>query len=217
MRPDLRRDLMVALERPHRLGTIGGDLEEQLAHSASFSSVLASVLGELGITNPARGVDLGTGGGLPGVVLAGLWPAMSWLLVDMRAARATEVERTVLRLGFSDRVDVYAVEAQHLGHDPTTREQFDVAVARAFGPSSITAECAAGLVRPGGAFLISEPPEAVSEEERWNEDGLMRLGFALPRFINDAGHRFAAFEKVSAAPATIPRMPPRANRGWPHS
>ena len=40
MNPDLQRDLLAALERPHRLGTIGGDLVEQLAHCASFSAVL---------------------------------------------------------------------------------------------------------------------------------------------------------------------------------
>ena len=212
MNPDLQRDLMAALERPHRLGTIGGDLEEQLAHCASFSSVLAEVLdGKI----PERGCDLGTGGGLPGVALAALWPQMHWTLVDMRTARADEVERVVLRLGLHERTQVFGQEAQYLGHDPDYREGFDVVVARAFGPASLTAECAAGLVAVGGVFIVSEPPEANSDEsERWNASGLNALGFAPPRFHLAAGSRFAAFHKVGAAPEIVPRMPPRPNRGW---
>ena len=203
-------DVRVALERPHRLGTIGGDLEEQLAHCASFSSVLAQVLGE---RTPKHGMDLGTGGGLPGIVLAVLWPDTRWTLVDLREARAREVERVVLRLGLQDRVDVIAGDAQTLGHDPDYREACDVVVARAFGPASITAECAAGLVSVGGEFVVSEPPG--EDDQRWNEDGLAMLGFALPRFISENDLRFAALRKAHATPENMPRLPPRSNRGWP--
>ena len=212
MNPDLQRELMAALERPHRLGTIGGDLEEQLAHCASFSSVLADV----GVDPAGRGIDLGTGGGLPGLALAMLWPNMAWTLVDMRVARATEVERSALRLGLGDRTVVNAVEAQQLGHDENHRELYDVAVARAFGPASITAECAAGLVRPGGVLVVSEPPtDAESTEDRWDGASLPHLGFSGPTWSTpDRGGRFAVFRKERGAPAVIPRMPARANRGW---
>lgn len=211
MNPELRRDLMAALERPHRLGTIGGDLEEQLAHCASFSSVLAEVLGE---RSPTRGCDLGTGGGLPGVALAALWPDMHWTLVDMRTARADEVERVVLRLGLHERTDVVGQQAQYLGHDDSYREGFDVVVARAFGPSSITAECAAGLTMVGGIFVVSEPPAAADDPERWDSEGVMALGFSDVRYLQAEDSRFAVFEKLASTPASIPRLPPRANRGW---
>lgn len=211
----LQRDLMAALERPHRLGTIGGDLEEQLAHCASFSSVLADVVAGREIQ---RGVDLGTGGGLPGVALAAYWPAMRWTLVDMRTARADEVERTVLRLGFGDRVEVRGVEAQYLAHDVEYREKFDVAVARSFGPPSLTAECAAGLVAVGGLFIVSEPPDAERFDEslggRWDLAGLTALGFSAPIRVTNDGSQFAVFEKQMSAPGVIPRRPPRGNRGW---
>jgi 16S rRNA (guanine527-N7)-methyltransferase len=215
MTSGLQRSLMAALERPHRLGTIGGDLEEQLAHCASFSSVLAEVMAGREIY---RGVDLGTGGGLPGVALAAYWPATRWTLVDMRTARADEVERTVLRLGFGDRVEVRGIEAQHLAHDVEYRETFDVAVARSFGPPSLTAECAAGFVRVGGLFLISEPPDAECFDEqvgtRWDRGGLTALGFSAPDHVTNAGSRFAVFEKQTPAPDVVPRRPPRGNRGW---
>ena len=219
MNPDLQRDLLAALERPHRLGTIGGDLEEQLAHCASFSSVLSQVLGD---HIPERGCDLGTGGGLPGVALASMWPTMQWTLVDMRTARADEVERTILRLGLHDRVDVHGIEAQFLGHDEHHREQYDIVVARAFGPPSVTAECAAGLVRPNGVFVVSEPPESGGPgeqltEPRWDVAGLAELGFGPAELVEENESRFAVMRKQGATPGHIPRLPPRANRGWPAS
>jgi len=212
MNTDLRRDLVEALERPHRLGTIGGDLEEQLAHCASFSSVLA----ELSVADDARGIDLGTGGGLPGVALAALRPMMQWTLVDMRAARADEVERTILRLRLAERVQVVSAEAQRLAHDQDHREMYDVAVARAFGKPSITAECAAGVVAVDGFLVVSEPPQddADLSDDRWSEVGLQLLGFGSPRFHLVDGYRYASFQKLSPTPDHCPRLPPRATRGW---
>ena len=217
MDSNLRQTLLEALERPHRLGTIGGDLEEQLAHCASFSSVLS----QIGLASDARGIDLGTGGGLPGLALAALWPAMHWALVDMRVARATEVERIALGLGLGERTEVHGIEAQRLGHDADFRESFDVAVARAFGPASITTECAAGMVRVGGSFIVSEPPTDDQRaqldhqtEPRWDYRAVSALGFTEPEMIEMGGSRFAVLTKQSPAPDMVPRLPPRSTRGW---
>ncbi len=214
MNPELRRDLLAALERPHRLGTIGGDLEEQLAHCASFSAILGELTDRGAVLE--AGVDLGTGGGLPGVALAAEWTTMRWLLIDMRTARADEVERTILRLGLDDRVDVRGVEAQRVGHEAAHRERFDVAVARAFGPPSITAECASALVSVGGHLIVSEPPadDSTADRGRWDIAGLSALGFGSPEVIERDGTRFVVLGKTSPSPANIPRLPPRSNRSW---
>lgn len=233
MTPEIHRDLIEALERPHRLGTIGGDLEEQLAHCASFSSVLGQVVGTRGDRSVAherrfvRGVDLGTGGGLPGLALAQLHPEMNWTLVDMRTARADEVERIVLRLGLSSRVEVRGIEAQRLAHEPAHRGRYDVVVARAFGAPSLVAECAAGLLRTGGVLLVSEPPADASGTagdgagpsplDRWPRDGLRQLGFGEVAWYEHDQHRFAVVDKVAETGPSIPRLPARANRGWPPS
>ena len=214
MNPDLQRDLMSALERPHRLGTIGGNLEDQLAHCASFSSVLGQVVQADKSDFGANGIDLGTGGGLPGIALAALHPKMAWTLVDMRAARADEVERTILGLRYQDRVEVIAAEAQHVGHQPKYREQFDIAVARAFGPPSVTAECAAGVLVVGGVFIVSEPPHRGGDVDRWNEAGLTTLGFGKPVPKTADGQHFMTMTKVAPTPDNFPRLPPRSTRGW---
>jgi hypothetical protein len=140
---------------------------------------------------------------------------MQWTLVDMRTARADEVERVVLHLGLHERTEVLGFEAQYLGHQEGYRESFDVVVARSFGPSSLTAECAAGLVSPEGVFIVSEPPVTLDgDEARWSVESLAILGFSPASFVEADGTKFAVFRKVSATPTNVPRLPPRPNRGW---
>lgn len=214
MSTELQRRVRGALERAHRLGTIGGDLDEQLAHSESFGAVLRRAWPQdLAASGTFHGVDLGTGGGIPGLMLAAVFPASLWTLVEMRSARAVEVELAVLRLGLADRVSVAVSEAQKLAHGPH-REKADVVVARAFGPASMTAECASGLLRPGGTLVVSEPPATADTSDRWNPDALSALGLSTPSTSIDETFRFAVMTKVGRTPTTIPRLPARSDRGW---
>lgn len=211
MNPELQERLTTALERPHRLGMIGGELEEQLAHCASFSRVLARIDADQPL---GRGADLGTGGGIPGVALAAALPHIDWTLVEIRTSRATEVERSLLGLGLLSSTVVLTEPGQNLGHDPELREQFGVVVARSLGPSSMTAECGSGLLRVGGVLVVSEPPTEV--EDRWPAPGLRALGLEEPTIVEDDGHRFAVLRKVEVLLPEFPRRPAKSTRGWPN-
>lgn len=208
MTPELQDRLLAALERPHRLGMIGGDLEDQLAHCASFSRVLGQVSD---VAPQEHAVDLGTGGGLPGVALAASYPHLMWTLVEIRTSRATEVERVLARADITN-ADVRTEPAQELGHDTAYRERATVAVARSFGPPSMTAECAAGLVRVGGVLIVSEPP--VEDNERWPADALERLGWSPAALHEDDGHRFAVLTKQALLRAHLPRRRSKPLQRW---
>jgi len=167
------------------------------------------------VGEPARGLDLGTGGGIPGLVLAAARPDMAWVLVDSRTSRAAEVERCVAKLGMHDRVQVVAAPAQHVAHDHKWRAQFSVVVARSFGPPSFTAECASGFLRPGGSLIVSEPPGERSNG-RWNAEGLAACGFGPANWRERSQATFALMVRSdSDHPADLPRLPPRTDRGWP--
>lgn len=113
-------------------------------------------------------LDLGSGGGIPGLVVAHDLPDLHVTLLDRRAKRTDFLERVVRRLGWGDRVSVICADVESfLPTDP-----FDAVVARGFGPPEFTLSAAARLVRPGGPMVISEPPGA----DRWDEDLLIRLG-----------------------------------------
>ena len=208
MTPELQDRLLTALERPHRLGMIGGELWDQLAHCASFSRVL----GQVSDAAPQEhAVDLGTGGGLPGVALAASYPHLMWTLVEIRTSRATEVERVLARASIENAV-VRTEPAQELGHDEAFRERAAIAVARSFGPSSMTAECAAGLVRVGGVLVVSEPPH--EDDERWPADALTLLGWSSPVMYEDDGHRFAVLTKESELREHLPRRRTKPLQRW---
>lgn len=92
------------------------------------------------------GYDLGSGGGLPGIVIAIARPAASLVLVEVRRNRAAFLTDAVRELGLAN-VVVYPRRAE------TLRERRDVCLARAFAPLARTWELAGRLLRPGGRLL----------------------------------------------------------------
>ena len=157
------------LERARELGFLGpGPIGPQRAHAEAFLTAIGDEpVGEC--------VDLGSGGGLPGLVLALRLPASAWTLLDAMHRRTSFLQEAVEALGLTDRVRVVTDRAEAAGRDPALRGQGDLVVARSFGPPAVTAECAGPLLRPGGRLVVSEPPEGMGE--RWPAEALAALGF----------------------------------------
>ncbi len=154
------------------LGFLGpGPVEAQREHATAFVAPLSD-------RPPGLGVDLGTGGGIPGLVVATALPSWRWELVETGARRAAFLERAVDALDLADRVRVRQLRAEDLGRTPGERARADAVTARSFGPPAVTAECAAPLLRAGGALVVSEPPGGRSD--RWDEAGLAHLGLGAP-------------------------------------
>src|ERR1700674_3912045 len=100
-------------------------------------------------------VDVGSGGGLPGLPLKIVLPGLSVTLVEADQAKAAFLVRACAALGLRD-VQVLARRAEELGRDPHYRESFDVAVARAVAPMPVLAELCLPLVRVGGRLLAQK-------------------------------------------------------------
>jgi 16S rRNA (guanine527-N7)-methyltransferase len=149
-------------------------------------------------------LDLGSGGGIPGLALAAGWPSTAWLFVDANRRSIDFLQEAVAELGITDRVSVVEGRAEDLGHDPQFRGQVSMVVARSFGSPPVTAECAAGFLMRGGRLVVSEPPDQRSE--RWSAPGLTTLGQRLLGITaTESGHHFALIEQVNAAPDRFPR------------
>jgi 16S rRNA (guanine527-N7)-methyltransferase len=123
-------------------------------------------------TPPQTALDLGSGGGLPGLPLALAWPATRWILLDGREARAEFLRQAVTKLGLDERVRVVGERAETAGRSEL-RAAVDVVVARSFGRPAVTAECGSPFLRRGGLLIVAEPP---TENDRWPEEGLTQLG-----------------------------------------
>jgi 16S rRNA (guanine527-N7)-methyltransferase len=143
-------------------------------------------------------MDLGAGGGLPGLVLALGWPASHWVYLDASERRTAFLTEAVDEVGLADRVQVLRGRAEDLGRDPALRGGFDLVTARGFGAPAVTAECAAPFLAVGGRLLVSEPP---GDDERWIPAGLALLGLLRgPRL-----HGCQVLDQTEPCPDRYPR------------
>lgn len=162
-------DLAAVLERARTLGFLGpGPVGRHIEQADAFVAAVGPP--------PRRLLDLGSGGGVPGLVLAARWPTTEVVLVDTKHRRVAFLDAAVRELGWGDRVTVLPGRAEALARSPGHRHQFDVVTARSFGPPAVTAECGAPFLRIGGVLLVAEPP--AGEADRWPPAGLAGLGLA---------------------------------------
>ncbi len=151
-----------------------------------------------------RALDLGSGAGLPGLVLALEWPAAEVALLDANERRTAFLERAVDRLGIGDRVRVVHGRAEEIGRRAAERGRHDAVVARSFASPPVVAECSAPFLRVGGLLITSEPPRESSTADRWPADGLALVGLSASRRVDgDFGYRVA--EQQSPCPERFPR------------
>lgn len=184
------------LEEARRLGFLGpGPVDRHLAHAEGFAA---------GVDHPpANALDLGSGGGLPGLVLAGRWPASSWVLLDANERRTAFLGDAVRRLGMEGRVAVLRLRAEDAGRRPDYRARFDVVTARGFGPPPVVVECAAPLLHPGGTLVVSEPPDG--GRHRWPDDGVRQVGLSPATTFRRAHSTFVRLVQEQPCPAAFPR------------
>jgi len=192
------RSLDALIEEAQRRGFVGpGPVARHIEHAAELAALLDPFEGRL--------LDLGSGGGLPGLVLATTLRRASVELLDSQRRRCEFLEEALEALGLADRCTVAHGRAEDLARDPTRRGAFDLVTARSFGPPATTAECAAAFLVEGGHLVVTEPPLASPRVDhgalvRWPGDGLARLGLAPAELLHrgeTTAARMTLFEPVS--------------------
>lgn len=158
--------LLEVLERSRQLGLLGpGPLEQHVAHAHGF---------RVGFDRPpSRFLDLGSGGGVPGLVLACAWAEAEAVLVDASKRSCDVLWAAITRLSLDERVMVVQARAEEAGRRQELRASCDLVVARSFGRPAVTAECGSPFLRSGGWLVVSEPPGGAA---RWPAEGLSTLG-----------------------------------------
>ncbi|MER3439625.1 MAG: 16S rRNA (guanine(527)-N(7))-methyltransferase RsmG, partial [Chloroflexota bacterium] len=111
---------------------------------------------------PLRLIDIGTGAGVPGLILAIARPDLNVTLVEATGKKVAFLTHVTAVLGLT-RVHAIHARAEDLAHDPVYREQFDLATARAVGPLSALLELALPFLRIGGWALFPKGPEIGTE------------------------------------------------------
>lgn len=161
---------------------------------------------------PGRAIDIGSGGGVPGLVLAMARPDVEWVLVDSVHKKCDAVRGFAEALGLRS-VAVIADRAEVLGRDGVHRERYELATARACATLPVLAEYALPLVAHGGALVAWKGPltEADPEVVRGTAAAAL-LGGGAPE-IRGTGmpalgnHRLVVIAKERSTPSRYPRRP----------
>jgi 16S rRNA (guanine527-N7)-methyltransferase len=109
-------------------------------------------------------LDLGSGGGFPGLPLAASLPGVEALLVDSVGKKARFLEIAVNAIGLANRVRVGAVRAEALAADRRHRGRWPAVTVRAVAPLAELVELAFPLLVPGGLLIAWKSADADAEQ-----------------------------------------------------
>jgi 16S rRNA (guanine527-N7)-methyltransferase len=149
--------LVAALRVIQARGAIGErSLTDAVAHADRFVELIP--------LGPRSLVDLGSGGGLPALVIAWRRADLSVTMVERRATRADLLLRAIASLDLSERAVVRNEDVSEVCNTPGVG--FDVVTARSFADVATTVRYIDRLLLVGGSALVSEPP--VDRSETWS-------------------------------------------------
>jgi len=180
---------------PGRSGSsagVSGELTERLNKGAGISCI-----------------DVGSGAGFPGVPLKICLPRMRLTLVESVGKRGAFLLHLV-RLLKLEETRVLTVRAEDLARDPSEREQYDVAVARALSRLAVVAELCLPFCRVGGRVIAPKKGELAQEIEE-GRAAVRAMGGEYGEIVPvrlsmlEDGRALVVMHKASHTPAQYPR------------
>lgn len=175
-----------------------------LKHFADCLTVLKYVSFKEG----ASVIDVGTGAGFPGLVIAAARDDLSLTLLDSTGKKLNAVADMAEKMGLKN-VTVLHARAEEAGKKPEYREAFDYATARAVAQLRVLSEYCLPFVKCGGSF-VSMKGAAANEEIESAKAALRLLGGKLSTVntfsLGECGERsIIEIKKISQIPPKYPR------------
>ncbi|MEG2353873.1 MAG: 16S rRNA (guanine(527)-N(7))-methyltransferase RsmG [Clostridium sp.] len=154
-------------------------------------------------------LDVGTGGGFPGIPIKIANPNCKIVLLDSLNKRIIFLNEVIKELGLQNisaihgRAEEYANQSQY-------REQFDIVVSRAVANMCVLSEFCIPYVKPNGCFIALKGP-AVEEELNDARNAIGILGGKLTEVQNvniegsELNHNLVVVKKIKTTPKQYPR------------
>ncbi len=154
-------------------------------------------------------LDIGTGGGFPGIPLKVLYPTISLSLMEATNKKVEFVREVVHKLSL-DRVNIAWGRAEEFGQQVEYRGKYDVVVARALSELRILVELTLPFVKEQGIFIAYKGPK-YNEELAMAAKAILTLGGEVQDIIESestgAKRAFVIIRKIAETPAKYPRRP----------
>ena len=184
--------------------------EIETRHFLDSLSAALPLLDRLHAGEEVRLVDVGSGGGMPGLPLKIAFPRLRVTLVESVLKKAEFLRQTLAQLGLSD-VEVVAERAETAAREPAHRDGYDWATARALGSLPVVVELCAPFLAPGGLLVaqrsgdldaeLTHAAPAFKALHLWTRTPIFLDLPSLPR------HGLIIGEKYAPTPETYPRRP----------
>ena len=180
------------------------DPEEFMAKNVKDSLLLT---GTPEYENAKTVLDMGTGGGFPGLPLAINSPDKKFVLTDAIGKKLKVVQAAADELGLTN-VEVIHSRAEDLARNKDHREKYDAVVSRAVANMSTLSEYCLPFVKVGGYFIAYKTWES-KEEIVAAHNAITVLGGDIVRMetsgVEGNGHMFVIVKKIKPTPAKYPR------------
>ncbi|MFN4292838.1 MAG: 16S rRNA (guanine(527)-N(7))-methyltransferase RsmG [Thermoflexales bacterium] len=154
-------------------------------------------------------IDVGTGGGFPGIPLKIALPELRVTLMDSTAKKVQFCAEVIRALAL-EHIRAIQDRAEEAGHRPEHRERYDVVIARAVAPMPTLAEYLLPLTRVGGTCIAMKGSEAQAEAAR-AAGAIARLGGAVAAVTpvalpgRDERRALIVINKLHPTPQLYPR------------
>jgi len=175
------RDLLALWNERFNLTALTDDASILQLHFAD-SLTLVPVIQGLERETPFNVIDIGTGGGFPGIPLKIVLPYVHMTLTDGTAKKLQFCEEVIRTLQLNTIHTVHG-RAEEMAHQPAHRERYDLVVARAVAPMPTLAEYLLPFAKVGGHVIAMKGSDAHAEAQQ-ALGALNTLGGELIRIVD---------------------------------
>ncbi|BCX05199.1 MAG: ribosomal RNA small subunit methyltransferase G [Candidatus Roseilinea sp.] len=204
------RDLLVEANRRFNLTALTDDASILVLHFLDSLTAL-QVIRDIQVRSGAalELIDVGTGGGFPGIPLKIAMPQLRVTLMDSTAKKVQFCAEVIRALGLQD-IRAIQDRAEEAGHRPEHRERYDVVIARAVAPMPTLAEYLLPLARVGGTCIAMKGSDAQAEATH-AAGAIAKLGGAIATVMpvslpgRDDRRALIVISKLRPTPQPYPR------------
>ncbi len=199
------KDLLKEWNQKINITAITEDEEIDIKH---FLDSLTPFLTDL-FNGEKKIIDIGTGGGFPGLPLKIINEDLKVHLLDSLNKRIIFLKEVIKQLDLKN-IEAIHGRAEELSNKPEYREQYDICISRAVASLNVLSEYCIPFVKVGGYFISMKGPEVLEEVET-SKNAIKLLGgkvieqklIKIPK--SDILHSLIIIEKIKHTPPKYPR------------